>query len=471
MKLRIRFAVAMLATGGFGVGCLVLHHAWTSSRMLHERARSRADAIAEALAQETAATLGAGDVEGARRAGRAFASLPSVRYLTMEDARGFPIFNDGQPRVGVDERVESAAPIVLSGKRLGMVHVGISTSRIRSNVETVVYYGAILGICTLGLLSLASWRIGLALGRKLEQLAAAAARIDEIDPDTLPDLGSESEVGRLSRAFRLLHRRLEAEERARRAAEAEREDFTDMLVHDLKHPLTVMKIVLDSLGRAESRLGDGERGIMRLAERSVDRLDAMTNDLLQIAKLEHAQAAIRRVRTHVGAFLSECVEENALMVERAGAAWSLTIEPDAAARWIYADRAMIRRVLGNLVLNAVDHAPEGSRVSFEVRTRGADHVIFIVRDEGPGVPLERVQEIFEKYRTFDSASRNVGLGLAFCKLAAGLHAARLEVVDLDRPGAAFALALPTMAPAIEQTGGEHERRESLAGKARERETS
>jgi signal transduction histidine kinase len=444
MKIRTQMAIAVFCAAGVGIGAMVADRYRSSGAILENRAQARADAIAESAAAELLPRLRAGDAGRLRDSVSGFSRLQGVRSLAVLDSAGNSLY--ATPRHAIDEPlIEAAAAIEEDGRPLGSVRVGITTQSIRSSKARMARRGACVGAAILAVLAGLAWGFGFLFGRKLESLVAAVERLDAADMAALPEFNRDSEAGRLSREFQRLRGRLLSEECRRRELETGREEMTAMLVHDLKHPLTVMKMVLAVLeehGQGARR--EGVDRAMRLAKRSVDRLDGMITNILQVARVADPGAVVRRSRLSVSEVMEEAREENAALVERSGYSWSFDIEPRAARRWIHADRALILRVIGNLVMNAVDHSPSGGKIALSASLSSKGFVVIAVHDEGAGVPPEIMGRIFDKFSTFAESTRNVGLGLAFCGLVAKAHGARLDVLERDRAGATFALTLPSL---------------------------
>lgn len=114
-----------------------------------------------------------------------------------------------------------------------------------------------------------------------------------------------------------------------------------------------------------------------------------------------------------------------------------------------ADRLVVRQALVNLVDNAIKYSPEGSKVTVLI-SRGSDHAVIAVEDNGPGIAAEHREKIFERfYRIDPSRSRELGgtgLGLSLVKLAAEAHGGRVEVDSTIGRGTTFRLILPSRAP-------------------------
>ena len=113
------------------------------------------------------------------------------------------------------------------------------------------------------------------------------------------------------------------------------------------------------------------------------------------------------------------------------------------------DADMIRRVLTNLLENAVKYTPAGSQIYVGAREE-AGAVLMWVQDTGPGIPLSERERIFDKYTRLHgkSGTRGLGLGLAFCRMAVQAHGGRIWVEDGPEGGACFKFTLPVSDPGI-----------------------
>jgi signal transduction histidine kinase len=116
---------------------------------------------------------------------------------------------------------------------------------------------------------------------------------------------------------------------------------------------------------------------------------------------------------------------------------------------------MIRRVLGNLVNNAIKYSPRYGQVSV-VAGQQEGNILFSVSDQGPGIPPEYQWRIFDKFARvqYAGAPTGVGLGLAFCRLAVEAHAGRIWVESTPGQGSTFHFTLPSAEPASAQVLGE-----------------
>ena len=217
----------------------------------------------------------------------------------------------------------------------------------------------------------------------------------------------------------------------------QKEQLVAYVVHDLKNPVNAIGLQAELLLRdrdgsarslrAGGRIRDEARGLLR-----------MITTLLDVARADAGQHAPVRRRLDLGALVGQVADELELRAELAAVA----LARDVTEPVIDADPELLRRVLENLIDNAIRHAPERSEVRISVR-RADGGVELRVRDHGPGVPEDQRARIFERFARAagPSAVGNRGLGLAFCKLAVELHGGRIRVEDAG-PGAAFCAWIP-----------------------------
>jgi signal transduction histidine kinase len=223
-----------------------------------------------------------------------------------------------------------------------------------------------------------------------------------------------------------------------RRVEHDKRKMSELIVHDLKGPITgVManaEMMLDAADMAEVKQITEE--IMVAAAH----MDRTARDLLDLSRAEEGT-----LRARVEPFdLAELANEVAASL-RGLARWSeLTIELDIGVTTAIADRELTRRLLANLVHNAVKYAPQGTTVRIEAR-RDADELELRVLDDGPGVPVDEAEHIFARgvtLATEPTRSGSHGLGLAFCLLATEAHGGKIWVEARLPHGAAFCVRIP-----------------------------
>jgi NtrC-family two-component system sensor histidine kinase KinB len=226
-----------------------------------------------------------------------------------------------------------------------------------------------------------------------------------------------------------------------------RDDMTEMLVHDLRSPLTA---VMGSLALMREVFDDGDReGFERLqlmAQHSSDRILRIVNQLLDISRLESGQLPLEREQLGIATLLEEVARRFEPLTEEADI--ETTVEAAPGLPTVHADRSLINRVLDNLLDNAIKFTPDGGQVRLwacEDRGRAPGGLLIGVTDSGRGIPQEAQARLFSKFQQVSSVEgrrRGTGLGLAFCRLAVEAHGGQIWVEsELDK-GSTFLFTLP-----------------------------
>jgi signal transduction histidine kinase len=241
-------------------------------------------------------------------------------------------------------------------------------------------------------------------------------------------------------ALRRAKRELEQSYARLRDLEKLRDDLVHMVVHDMRSPLMVMLGHLQLL-RESSKTVLGENvSDLEAAAQSARALAGMASDLLDVSRLEAGKMPLDRAEHELGALAAEVAR--ALGVLDRERTIELVIEQD---RVVSCDQGLVRRVLENLIGNAVKHTPAGGRVRLSL-SGGGSSVRVSVSDEGPGVPADARARIFDKFETVaarrDQRYHSAGLGLAFCKLAVEAHGGRVGVDSGEPCGSVFWFELP-----------------------------
>jgi two-component system sensor histidine kinase/response regulator len=239
---------------------------------------------------------------------------------------------------------------------------------------------------------------------------------------------------------------LEESYRKLRELEKVRDDLMNMIVHDLKSPLTsvlaALEMVLDGDFGAVS---EAQRRALGDAEAKAEDLLALIEDLLEVARIEETSIQLDIQPIAPAALLTEILHEWEMRLAQEEASATMDVADDAPV--FHADKGLVKRVFSNLIQNALTHSPRNVTISIRARHDGAtDGVLFTVADNGPGIPKEYHEIIFRKFEQAKTPSaprvRSSGLGLAFCKLAVEAHGGRIWVQSAEGKGSQFHFTLP-----------------------------
>ncbi len=229
-----------------------------------------------------------------------------------------------------------------------------------------------------------------------------------------------------------------------RRLESLRSDFAANVSHELRTPITNIKGYADTLVEVGFDDPEQSRNFLDIVRRNADRLAAIIEDLLTLAQLEGPDARQRLAPGPCNAMrLADAVAES---LGPAASARGIDIETGRVPAIEFAANApLLEQALANLVSNAIKYAPEESTVHLGA-TADDDTVTLVVRDEGPGIPAEHLERLFERFYRIDRArSRDrggTGLGLSIVKHIAAVHDGRVEVDSEVGRGSEFRLVLP-----------------------------
>ncbi len=244
-----------------------------------------------------------------------------------------------------------------------------------------------------------------------------------------------------------------------RELEQLREDYTSMLVHDLRAPLTSIMNGIMMLQRGiVGPVNDQQQELLKIAYQGSQTMLQLINTLLDISKLEQGQMTLDLKPLPIFSVIDQAVER----LHNLASSRQITIEQRLAPYLppVEIDGEKIVRVLQNLLDNAIKFSPTQSMVTVgaflvggsstppadapvHVPVDGEERLVVWVRDRGPGIPPAYFQRIFEKFGQVRGRKvRGTGLGLTFCRLAVEAHGGRIWVESVEGSGSVFAFALP-----------------------------
>jgi two-component system, sensor histidine kinase and response regulator len=241
---------------------------------------------------------------------------------------------------------------------------------------------------------------------------------------------------------------LEDSYRKLRELEKVRDDLMKMIVHDLKTPLTSIIATLEMLADGDlGQVSGSQQGALRDTENKAQELLHLIEDLLEVARIEETSISLDLEPLTPGTLVPEIMNDWTLRLQQERAV--TTIEVTADAPTFLADRALLKRVFGNLIQNSLVHS--SSAVELRVFARADPRgVLFTVADNGPGIPPQYHEVIFHKFERVKTPNvprvRSSGLGLAFCRLVVEAHGGRIWVQSAEGVGSAFHILLPLRPP-------------------------
>ncbi len=362
----------------------------------------------------------------------------------------------GPPRLGFEEvgemRVATAPTSDSAGNVTGYVQYGRDFAPVEATIGRLWLFvagGVLIGTLLAIVAAVALARRAM---RPISELTERAGRIAATgDPSVhMPAPETGDEVGELAHTLEEMLRSLDAARGEREAALRRQREFVADASHELRTPLTSILANLELLQSSLERPADEEElAMVDSALRSSGRMSRLVDDLLLLARADAGRIGARR-----RCDLAEIAGNAAAEVAPTAEGRELGIENERPI-FVEGTPDELHRMVLNLLDNAVRHTPPGARIELRLRAHGGDAVVE-VGDDGPGVPAELRDQIFERFvrgeGSADTApSGGSGLGLSIVRAVAQSHGGRAEVADSDLGGALFRIRLPlssTAAPSL-----------------------
>ena len=231
-----------------------------------------------------------------------------------------------------------------------------------------------------------------------------------------------------------------------RRADQMRRDFVANVSHELRTPLTAVRGYVEALLDGVADPAQVTRFLATIARHTL-RMERLVHDLLRLARLDAGQEALNRVPCEVESLFDGIEADLADTLEARRQSVAREIAPEAAT--VSADPAKLHDALRNLLENASNYSPEGSRITLGARREG-DRIAITVSDEGPGIPEGDLTRIFERFYRVDKARSRAGddkggtgLGLAIVKHLVEMHGGTVSAANGSGRGAVLRVELPT----------------------------
>lgn len=225
-----------------------------------------------------------------------------------------------------------------------------------------------------------------------------------------------------------------------------RQDMADMIVHDLKTPLTAIKGTLELIHSRGLISPESYSCLVENAGTAADFMLLMLNDILDLAQTRQTGLKAELVTLDPAALLRKLESLFSGRLRLTGSSLVLRVDPGVAG--VLADQNLLYRILANLIANAQKASPSASVIEVDCVLAGTS-ARFVVSDRGRGVPDADKKGIFEKFATSGrkdaSVETGTGIGLSFCRAAVAAHKGRIWVEDRPGGGSRFIVDLPQSA--------------------------
>jgi signal transduction histidine kinase len=348
--------------------------------------------------------------------------------------------------------IVSARPIVFENERKAWLYVVARGADLSYQVPDLVKSYAVRGAIKIALITLAIGLLMTAsvltlLAKPLSALTRSAENIrgTHINPTQFPFSERNDEIGRLSRAFSSMVNRLQVASERILQTDSSRREMVASVSHDLRTPLTAIIGQLQTLSMKQDSLSTDDRArYLNGALLNAEHLRRLTDAIAELAKLDNPELKANCEASSAGDLIDDIVQRFQSRAETLHI--SLVTQYPERLPFAWIDIQLLERALANLIDNALRVVPPGGKISVELeRPHDAPFINLVVRDNGPGIAAQDLNNIFvpfyqtAKHRDHRGAS---GLGLAIVARVAELHGSSAKVTSEPGKGSAFSIQLP-----------------------------
>lgn len=286
------------------------------------------------------------------------------------------------------------------------------------------------------------WWMSRKIGRPLRKLNDAVVSQSEGRLVRVGECGGALEIRRIGESFDRFSDRLAESERQRRILDEGRQKLIADISHDLKTPITVIAGYIDAI--CDGKVPPEEQSrYLRAIQSKAEALTELVNAFHEYSKVEHPEFILHPERTDLCEFLREYLANKYEEIDLAG--FSLEVSIPEQPVFCQLDPLQFRRVLDNLLSNALRHNRLGTVLFFDVNVEGSSAVVRVA-DNGSGIPPERIPYIFEPFVVGSDARSGTGsgLGLAITRRIMEKHGGSISLAPHPAPGRSteFVLHLP-----------------------------
>lgn len=331
--------------------------------------------------------------------------------------------------------IDAAVPIIKNGRTVGAVYLiqsGDSTEEVILHIRNALF---LLGGLVLVLVTVFGASMASVLTLPIERFTKF---INNMPKDSLQhvQINSRDEIGQLAIAFNNLIDRMAELEDKRRA-------FVSNASHELKTPLSIIKLLSDSLIQTENPDPEFIKEFLTDMNKEVERLTRIIERLLDMTQMDSSQTSMQFIHTDIRELVQEVYDKLTPLAKNKDITLSLN-QPEAEVI-LPIERDTLTEAVYNIADNSIKYTEPGGSVAISL-SRDLGNVYIAVTDTGIGIPKEEVQKIFDRFYRVDKArareTGGTGLGLSIALDAVKLHNGHIEVKSEEEAGSRFTIALP-----------------------------
>ena len=333
-----------------------------------------------------------------------------------------------------DERIATSVPIEQNGRVVGAVRAWLSEQDYRSSLAPIkrITFLALCGVIVLSIVI--SLLLAKALLKPIRRMRQLSRRIANGDLSVRLNETSADELGELADDLNAMTSRLQELESVRR-------DFVGNVSHELRSPVSNIRITSEVLERRAERLGDDSAKLFRTVVAETERLESMIDELMELSAIESGAMRLEKEVFEIKPMLEELLEFISPRADQKNLTIGLLADPGIS---VVGDRNRLGRAVHSLLDNAVKFTPDGGQVVLSAR-RCEDETVIEVTDSGEGIATGDLQRVFERFYRADKTKTRTGgtgIGLAIVKHTAQAHGGSVEAYSEEGHGSTFRIRLP-----------------------------
>ncbi|MGE5505235.1 MAG: sensor histidine kinase [Actinomycetota bacterium] len=445
-SLRFRLIVASVIIELLMLALMIGNNLRQADRHLTALTQARIDELAETFSVAVGPVLAARDHASLRSLVDRLVALPDVTYLEVHDRDGRTLVAAGETAHGGDDMVRHAeVKVDLYGQVYGFLHYGLSLAALQRARHELLVQGIVIAAAEIFLTVAALSVVAVLLTRKLENLTRASVRFAAGDYATVVGIKGNDEVAALSAAFNAMSaavreqfKRLEDNAVVLRRSNAELSRMADISAHHLQEPVRRLISYSQLLElRAGGALSSEAADCVATIVADARRLKRLLVDLQAYASLDIDPTAAG-TRVDLGRCAADAVVRLRALIEECGGEITVKALPS-----VVGNPVQLTALFLHLFENALDHRSPERPPHIVVSASRTDHSEMVaVRDNGPGIPPDYRDQVFDLFTRLDSQSGGTGIGLAMVKKIVESHGGHVWIEPNRPAGTSVNFVLP-----------------------------
>jgi len=371
---------------------------------------------------------------------------PIIKFI---DSKNKPFILGVDPKNTNEHKAFSAARVFENGKLMGYVYV-ILESEEYDNVNQLIFGSYILklGLRSMTITLFAAILISLiSLGfitRNIRRIGLVIREFKNGKINSRIKLKGKSELSEFADSFNEMADTIVQNMEDLKTMDNLRRELVANVSHDLRTPLASIQGYIETIMIKSDKLSENEKKhYMQIILKSTERLKKLVEELFELSKLEARETRPKPEAFSIGELVQDIQQKNLIISE----AKKINIKIDFSydLPLVYADIAMMEKVLQNLIDNAIKFTPSGGEIVLSLK-EVKNFILIKVKDNGPGIAKSDIKNIFDRYhkvsRTDSIENEGLGLGLAIVKKILEVQDIKIEVESSPESGTTFSFGIP-----------------------------